>query len=513
MMDRQLFLRRRWAIIAFLGLSACVRYRPMPINPEAIHAQLQPPDMADLCILAREIKHPLLHPLEMKPDQGLSPDEAAVLAVIANPSLRAARDRRALADAQLLQAGLLPNPQLSASLEPVTGGATAGTFTGYGYGMSWDVSAVIARRAKTDSARANRDSVDLEVAWQEWQVAQAARLSVYRLLSLRERVSLARDMKDRFAANLRQVRQAVQEGLMTELDLSAAETTGNQAQADLADLLKQVREQHLELNQMLGFPPQTPVALRQGVVLPSRLDLPPEQDIVADLEQRRLDLMALRKGYESQEAALRVAILEQFPKINLNQWLQCHHRSVMFLLISFALAGLAGVPALPVSLFPKVDFPRVVVNIRCGDRPAGQMAIQITLPAMAAGFIGLWMAGTEMNITAMMGMTMVVGIVTEVSIIYYSEFTALAGCAELTVRLIEAGKNRMRPIAMATLAAMLALMPLALGIGQGAAMQRPLAVAIISGLAVQLFLVLTILPSLITILKTSKDNGIKEGRL
>ena len=195
------------------------------------------------------------------------------------------------------------------------------------------------------------------------------------------------------------------------------------------------------------------------------------------------------------------------------QWLQCHHRSVMFLLISFALAGLAGVPALPVSLFPKVDFPRVVVNIRCGDRPAGQMAIQITLPAMAAVFIGLWMTGMEMNITAMMGMTMVVGIVTEVSIIYYSEFTALAGCAELTVRLIEAGKNRMRPIAMATLAAMLALMPLALGIGQGAAMQRPLAVAIISGLAVQLFLVLTILPSLITILKTSKDNGIKEGRL
>jgi len=184
--------------------------------------------------------------------------------------------------------------------------------------MSWDVSAVIARRAKTDSARADRDSVDLEVAWQEWQVAQAARLSVYRLLSLRERVSLARDMKNRFAANLRQVRQAVQEGLMTELDLSAAETTGNQAQADLADLLKQVREQHLELNQMLGFPPQTPVALRQGVVLPSRLDLPPEQDIVADLEERRLDLMALRKGYESQEAALRVAILEQFPKINLN---------------------------------------------------------------------------------------------------------------------------------------------------------------------------------------------------
>ena len=44
---------------------------------------------------------------------------------------------------------------------------------------------------------------------------------------------------------------------------------------------------------------------------------------------------------------------------------------------------------------------------------------------MAAVFIGLWLTGTELNITAMMGMTMVVGIVTEVAIIYYSEYHEL----------------------------------------------------------------------------------------
>jgi multidrug efflux pump subunit AcrB len=60
--------------------------------------------------------------------------------------------------------------------------------------------------------------------------------------------------------------------------------------------------------------------------------------------------------------------------------------------------------------------------------------------------------------------------------------------------LIAAGKNRMRPIAMTTLAAILALLPLALGIGEGSAMQRPLAIAIISGLTVQLPLVLVFLP-------------------
>jgi len=67
-------------------------------------------------------------------------------------------------------------------------------------------------------------------------------------------------------------------------------------------------------------------------------------------------------------------------------------------------------------------------------------------------------------------------------------------------RLILAGKNRMRPIAMTTFAAILALLPLALGIGQGSAMQQPLAVAIIAGLTVQLPLVLVVLPMFLNVL-------------
>lgn len=61
-------------------------------------------------------------------------------------------------------------------------------------------------------------------------------------------------------------------------------------------------------------------------------------------------------------------------------------------------------------------------------------------------------------------------------------------------RLILAGINRMRAITMTTFAAILALLPLALGIGHGAAMQQPLAFAIISGLIFSLPLVLIILP-------------------
>ncbi|BAP88892.1 acriflavin resistance protein [Burkholderiales bacterium GJ-E10] len=128
------------------------------------------------------------------------------------------------------------------------------------------------------------------------------------------------------------------------------------------------------------------------------------------------------------------------------------------------------------------------------------------LLCISAVFVGLWTAGLELNISALMGMTMIVGIATEVAIFYFSEFQGLAGTAldgpglaDATVRrqaLVQAGKNRMRPIAMTTAAAILTLLPLAFAIGQGSAMQQPLAVAIVSGLLVQLPVTLLVMPVL-----------------
>jgi CzcA family heavy metal efflux pump len=123
------------------------------------------------------------------------------------------------------------------------------------------------------------------------------------------------------------------------------------------------------------------------------------------------------------------------------------------------------------------------------------------LLAVCAVFIGLWVTGIELNIIAMMGMTMIVGIVTEVAIFFFSEFVDLSAGRPVPVALVEAGQNRMRPIAMTTLAAILTLLPLALAIGQGSSMQQPLAVAIISGLVVQLPLVLLVMPSIFLLLK------------
>jgi len=128
------------------------------------------------------------------------------------------------------------------------------------------------------------------------------------------------------------------------------------------------------------------------------------------------------------------------------------------------------------------------------------LSILVTaLLAVSAVFIGLWLTRIELNISAMMGMTMIIGMATEVAIFYYSEQQELALDRPREQALLEAGLNRMRPIAMTTLAAILTLLPLAFALGRGSEMQQPLAIAIISGLVVQLPLVLLLMPVLFNV--------------
>lgn len=120
-------------------------------------------------------------------------------------------------------------------------------------------------------------------------------------------------------------------------------------------------------------------------------------------------------------------------------------------------------------------------------------AIIVTSLLSAVGvFVGLWVTGTELNLASMMGLTMIIGIVTEIAIFYFAE---LENNTEVSNNhLIEAGRLRLRPILMTSIIAILALSPLALRIGAGSAMQQPLAIAIISGLLFGVPLVLLVMP-------------------
>ena len=118
--------------------------------------------------------------------------------------------------------------------------------------------------------------------------------------------------------------------------------------------------------------------------------------------------------------------------------------------------------------------------------------------------LGLFVTHTPLNISSFTGAIMIVGIVTENGIVLFDFYNHLKretpGRSPLEV-MADAGRLRLRPILMTTVGAILALLPLALGLGAGAAMQRPLAIAVIGGLSVSTLFTLIVAPVLFVALE------------
>ena len=299
-----------------LTLSSCAVYRPKPLTDEVITRELRPKSLNELRVLTKQINHPTLQPVRLEPGKGITPTQAAIIAVLANPKLRAERNRRGLAQAQLIQAGILPNPQLAYTVDPVTGGNTLGTVTGYGITGSWEVTSLITRPAKVRAAKQNAESVSLDVAWDEWQTAEAARIAVYRLVALEEELATAKQIQESATQDAELLRNAVAEHSKTELDLATAESSRVDAESTSLAAAQELEKQQLELRRSLGLPPEARLNIRKGVALPTRLSVPSQATLLDWLAHSRLDLLALQKGYQSQEETLRAAILAQFPKIS-----------------------------------------------------------------------------------------------------------------------------------------------------------------------------------------------------
>src|SRR5450631_4363433 len=70
--------------------------------------------------------------------------------------------------------------------------------------------------------------------------------------------------------------------------------------------------------------------------------------------------------------------------MNFERLLQGHSRSILSIFVALIVAGLVATWSMPVGLFPQVSFPRVVVALSSGDRPADQTALTVTRPVEEA---------------------------------------------------------------------------------------------------------------------------------
>ncbi|MCM4157940.1 efflux RND transporter permease subunit [Gramella sp. AN32] len=128
--------------------------------------------------------------------------------------------------------------------------------------------------------------------------------------------------------------------------------------------------------------------------------------------------------------------------------------------------------------------------------------IMIAILGVAGSLLSLFLTGTALNVGSYTGIIMIVGIIGENAIFTYRQYQDTEGSLSHLEKIEYAIAARLRPKLMTAFAAIMALTPLALGIGAGAQLHQPLAIAVIGGLVFALPLLLVVLP---TLLKTIKE--------
>lgn len=130
----------------------------------------------------------------------------------------------------------------------------------------------------------------------------------------------------------------------------------------------------------------------------------------------------------------------------------------------------------------------------------------ISVLGICGCLLALWLTGVPLNVSSYTGIIMVVGIIAENAIFTVWQYKMNRHSGGDVFEAVDyAIALRIRPKLMTAIGAVLALMPLALGIGLGAQMQQPLAVAVIGGFVVGLPLLLLVLPSMMLLIY--KKNG------
>ncbi len=299
------------ALVSLGLVTGCAHYRAVPLSPAP--AVLSAPVPGALSAQSAQMDRSFLRAQTIDLSQPLDGSALAVLAVMANPDLKALRARAGIAQAQVFAAGLIPDATISLGADFVVGGPPAATNLAAALGLN--LNALRTRSARVTHARALATQTRRDLTWAEWQTAGAARIAAARIVGLTRSVTLEKTASEVAEAMLARVASAAGRGDLPPDQLQAARLAALDAAVRYrADEQAQVAAR-FELNRLLGVPPEQAIAVGDS-------PLPPQpafdaKELFAFAQLERPDLQALRAGYAAQEAALRVAVMEQFPTLDL----------------------------------------------------------------------------------------------------------------------------------------------------------------------------------------------------
>jgi outer membrane protein TolC len=293
------------------SLAGCALYhaKSLPKQPD-LTTHIQP-----LRIDTKDIHLPGLKPHPFDPAKGLDMTDVAILAVVNNPALRTARAQARANEAQAFVAGLLPGPQINYSLDHPTNQGSQ-YVNAHSAGLAYDLSALLTYSSTKGAARATAKQVDLDLLWQEWQVAQQARLLYVDCLTNTRKLTLLSRLLTGMQQRYRAEQHASAAGNLAldslGLDLAALQNVESLASSTATAKNVSCRS----LNQVLGLQPEVVLNLAPGKEAIVILDSDALEHDLTELPNRRPDLLALKFGYQSQDQEVWRAVLAQFPGIN-----------------------------------------------------------------------------------------------------------------------------------------------------------------------------------------------------
>jgi CzcA family heavy metal efflux pump len=138
------------------------------------------------------------------------------------------------------------------------------------------------------------------------------------------------------------------------------------------------------------------------------------------------------------------------------------------------------------------------------DFRAGIIILLVAVFGTAGSLIALYITKTPLNVGSYTGLIMIVGIIGENAIFTFQQYMTNMATGNVDESLVYAISTRLRPKLMTALGAIIALLPLAIGIGTGAQMHQPLAIAVIGGFIIALPLLLIVYPTLLRLVYQSK---------
>jgi len=273
------FVRRAPWVTIVLGSTACGL---APIETDGARRSLDPKTVWNEVVVEAE-RPPVL-------SAGLSVDAAVAIALRSNHRLRARRESRGVAEAQLLAAGLLPDPEFD--LRALASGALEAT-------LGLDViQALILRERKEGAAKLAIEDVDLEIAEAEWELALEVERTWYRSFYAREKTRTLRSMSGAAESIAQAQRVAQDQGEESVLAVLDAESAVIELDIEAEAAAEAEVAANLALLGALGLPSSLEVTL----AAPARADSVGDEGTHAEV--MRVARFDLRRALLQQRRAL-----------------------------------------------------------------------------------------------------------------------------------------------------------------------------------------------------------------